>query len=53
MGEREMARIANIVGALLFASICLAAAVLAGANAAGADASEARSPRACCVYLIF
>lgn len=48
-----MVRIVNIIGAILFAAICLAAAVLAGAAGASAEGSRPPSPSACCVYLIF
>ncbi len=48
-----MTRIANFIGAILFATICLAAAVLAGADGAQARSANAEPPRACCIFMIF
>ncbi len=48
-----MSRLANIIGALLFASICLAAAVLAGASANIDAHAAATPPPVCCIYMIF
>jgi hypothetical protein len=48
-----MARIANAIGAVLFAAFCLAAAVAAGADESDESERPGGPPYICCVYMIF
>jgi hypothetical protein len=48
-----MTRIANAIGAVLFATFCLAAAVAAGADDGEGSNRVGSPPNICCVYMIF
>jgi len=48
-----MTRIANAIGAALFAAFCLAAAVAAGADDGEATERPGNPSNVCCVYMIF